>query len=120
MQNLAEQKIRDDQQIFSLQHFKLASEECKTEKAELKAEKTELKNNCKFQVTSIQELHRKLESQWNATCISETKELSNNLKFKIDENEELLIKLAQKEREINEKKDKISVLEKKISSLTEF
>lgn len=99
-------------------------DECKSDKAELKAEKLQLKSEiqsekvqCQQQTSLFRELQVKLESQWNETCVAETRDLRSNYNSKLKENGELLDNLQKKNEEINEKNEKIETLTKKIDFL---
>lgn len=90
--------------------------ECKSEKTELKLLVQAEKNQCSKQMDFIRELNQKLESQYNATCIAETKELRNNLQLKLDENDELIARLEKQDSEMNEKNENIEALERKLQN----
>lgn len=95
----------------------------KTLKSQTESLQTQVQNEesqCKNQLDYIQELHQKLESQWNETFIARTEELQKNYQLKLEENGELLEKLQEKEQEINEKKVKLEALEKKVEMLTQY
>lgn len=59
-------------------------------------------------------------SQWNATCIAQTKELRDALQFKVQENIDLRNKMMKQETEIIDKNEEIKNLKKKIETLTQF
>lgn len=105
-----------------VEQLKTAVEECKTDKVELKSTVTELKADKQQilkQLELLHQLHQKLESQWNATCIAETQELRKNLQFKLEENSEMDGRLQKQHAEIIEKNLKIASLEKKVKSLSD-
>lgn len=104
-------------------------EKWNNEKIELQTEKLELKNQLKHekaqcqqqfqqQLNLIREFQQKLELQWNASCVAETKELRKNFQIKLDEIDELDDRLQKRKAEVKEKNEKISSLQKKIELLT--
>lgn len=110
-----------------VEEWKSTIAELKVEKAELKAELVVARSDvkaeklqCSKQLDFIQNLHNKMESQWNATLISQTKDLRDNLQLKLQEIFDLTSKLQKKETEIIDKIEEIKNLKKKIEVFGQF